>query len=76
MGDAVLERNLCFVDTTSSKRLDHIIRYAEQQLMKAIEATTTGRHDFTSMLSGQGGSQVDVVLYLISKGEHVHTGDW
>lgn len=69
MGDSVLERNLCFVDTASSKRLDHIIHYAEQQLMRAIEATNSGRHDFTSMLSGQGGSQVDVVLYLMSKGE-------
>jgi hypothetical protein len=72
MGDSVLERNLCFVDTASSKRLDHIVHYAEQQLMKAIDATTTGRHDFTSMLSGQGGSQVDVILYLVSKGENFH----
>ena len=69
MGDQVLERNLCFVETASSKRLDHIVHYAEQQLLKAVEATNIQQHDFASMLSGQGGSQVDVVLYLVAKGE-------
>lgn len=68
MGDSVLERNLCFVDTSSSKKIDHIVQYAEQQLTKAVEASTTGQHDFAAMLSGRGGSQVDVILYLISKG--------
>jgi hypothetical protein len=69
MGDAILERNLCFVDTSSSKKLDHVIQYAEQQLLKAIEAPTTGHHDFAALLSGRGGSNVDVILYLVSKGK-------
>lgn len=71
MGDAVLERNLCFVDTASSRKLDHIISYAEQQLSKAIDATSSGQHDFAALISGRGGSQVDVILYLISKGRFV-----
>ena len=69
MGDSVLERNLCFVDTSSSRELDHIIHYAEQQLTKAIDATSTGQHDFAALLGGRGGSQVDVVLYLVSNGK-------
>jgi hypothetical protein len=68
MGDSVLERNLCFVDTSSSRKIEHIIHYTEQQLAKAIEATSTGQHDFAAMLSGRGGTQVDVILYLVSKG--------
>jgi hypothetical protein len=69
MGDSVLERNLCFVDTSSSRKLDHIIQYIEQQLTKAIDASASGQHDFAAMLSGRGGSQVDVILYLVSKGK-------
>lgn len=69
MGDSILERNLCFVDTSSSTTLDHIVRYAEEQLCKAIEATTTELHDFAALLSGRGGPHVDVILYLVSKGE-------
>ena len=68
MGDSVLERNLCFVDTPSSRKLEHIIHYAERQLSKALDAATTGQHDFAAMLSGRGGSQVDVILYLVSQG--------
>lgn len=68
MGDSVLERNLCFVDTSTSRKLEHIIHYTEQQLTKALEATTAGQHDFAAMLSGRGGSQVDVILYLVCKG--------
>ncbi|ETN43626.1 uncharacterized protein HMPREF1541_02785 [Cyphellophora europaea CBS 101466] len=67
MGDSVLERNLCFVDTPSSRKLEHIIHYAERQLSKALDAATTGQHDFAAMLSGRGGSQVDVILYLVSQ---------
>ncbi|RMZ86747.1 hypothetical protein DV736_g6026, partial [Chaetothyriales sp. CBS 134916] len=66
MGDAVLERNLCFVDMSSSK-LDHIIHYAENQLGQAISSACQGNHDFAGLLSGRGGSQVDVILYLVSK---------
>lgn len=71
MGDSVLERNLCFVDTTSSKKPDRIVSYMEQQLTRALDSTTTGQHDFAAMLSGRGGSQVDVILYLVSKGKLV-----
>jgi hypothetical protein len=76
MGDLVLERNLCFVDTSSSRKPEHIIHYIEQQLVKALDATASGQHDFAAMLSGRGGSQVDVVLYLVSKGHCPTTHLW
>lgn len=69
VGDLVLERNLCFVDTSSSTKIEHIIRYTEQQLDLAMSCVTAIGHDFAGLLSGRGGSQVNVILYLISKGE-------
>ena len=58
------------MDTSSSTKLEHIIRYTERQLAVAMNAVTAVSHDFAGLLSGRGGSQVDVILYLISKGKH------
>ena len=69
MGDSVLERNLCFVDMSSSAKLETIVRYTERQLAVAMNCVTAASHDFAGLLSGRGGSQVDVVLYLVSKGQ-------
>ncbi|RMD42450.1 hypothetical protein DV735_g2656, partial [Chaetothyriales sp. CBS 134920] len=66
MGDAVLERNLCFVDM-ASPRLDHVVHYAETQLNQAISSAYHASHDFAGLLSGRGGSQVDVILYLVTQ---------
>lgn len=68
MGDAVLERNLCFVDTSNSTTVDHIVHYLEQQLFEAQSSAGRNGSDFAGLLSGRGGSQVDVILYLISNG--------
>ena len=68
-GDNVLERNLCFVDTRGQEgALSMIIRYLELQLQRAIEAPARASHEFASLLGGSGGSQVDVVFYILSKG--------
>jgi hypothetical protein len=69
MGDFVLERNLCFVDVSSSTKLEHIVRYTEQQLALAMNCVTAASHEFAGLLSGRGGSQIDVILYLVSKGK-------
>lgn len=66
MGDAVLERNVCFVEIGSVEKGARVIRYLEQQLQRAIIACTSSSNDFIGMLSGRGGAQVDVVLYLVS----------
>ncbi|PWY74655.1 hypothetical protein BO83DRAFT_311578 [Aspergillus eucalypticola CBS 122712] len=70
-GDVVLERNICFVDTpaTSLSRIgqvDAIIQYIRQQLSRATTAIDSCDHDFQNLLAGQGGTQVDAVLYLVS----------
>ncbi|KKK22784.1 hypothetical protein AOCH_007580 [Aspergillus ochraceoroseus] len=72
MGEIVLERNLCFVDTPASRlsqlgQIDAIIQYMNQQLFRATAALETSNNDFQNMLAGNGGCQVDVILYLISQ---------
>ncbi|KAH8700739.1 hypothetical protein BGW36DRAFT_425550 [Talaromyces proteolyticus] len=71
-GEIVLERNLCFVDTVLSNKnrlnqTETIIQYMRQQLSRAVTAVRHPSLDFQNMLGGNGGSQVDVLLYLISE---------
>ena len=68
MGDSVLERNICFVDTSDSTKLERLIHYAQLQLVNAMSSMDQLGGEFSGLLSGRGASQVDVVLYLISKG--------
>ena len=68
MGDVVLERNICFVEIRTAERGGAVLRYLEQQLQRAIVALSSSSNDTIGMLSGRGGAQVDVVLYLISHG--------
>jgi hypothetical protein len=72
-GDAILERNLCFVDTlhgTGSRaaQTQVIAHYMGQQWLRAMTAVNAANFDLEGMLGGDGGSQVDAVLYLISEG--------
>lgn len=69
MGDPVLERNLCFVDTPGRKNsIDDVILYMKEQLLRTLSAFNDVNSDLLSLLSGNGGHQVDAVLYLFSKG--------
>lgn len=68
MGDAVLERNLCFVDTSGIKSPSSAAHYIEQQLLKTINSANQASSELTGLLSGKGGTQVDVVLYLVTHG--------
>ncbi|KAK5197019.1 hypothetical protein LTR99_000626 [Exophiala xenobiotica] len=70
MGDSVLERNICFVDTNDSAKLENIIYYAEQQLINVMTSVNQLANELSALLSGRGSSQVDVILYLISK-DHI-----
>ncbi|KAL8943588.1 MAG: hypothetical protein Q9216_000953 [Gyalolechia sp. 2 TL-2023] len=72
--DPVLERNICFVDTPGYGRglsitegIQAVVSYIEKQLPRSFSAGANGRSELVSMLSGNGGTQVDVVLYLIGK---------
>jgi hypothetical protein len=41
-----------------------------QQLQNGIMAASSGSGEFLGLLSGRGGAQVDVILYLISNGKN------
>lgn len=69
MGDSVLERNICFVDTPDSVKVEAIISYVEQQLVNALSSVDQLSGEFSGMLSGRGSSQVDVILYLLRQGK-------
>lgn len=73
--DPVLERNICFVDTPGygcglsiTEGIQDVISYIEQQLPRSFSAAANSRGELVNMLSGNGGTQVDAVLYLIGKG--------
>ncbi|GIK00602.1 hypothetical protein Aspvir_004629 [Aspergillus viridinutans] len=71
-GDIVLERNLCFVDTAADGlsrvgQTDAIVHHIQQQLLRATTAVNSSNTDFENLLAGNGGAQVDAVLYLISE---------
>ncbi|CAG7944520.1 unnamed protein product [Penicillium salamii] len=70
IGEIVLERNLCFVDTSSNLsragQTDATAQYMYQQFVRATNALNSRNVDFQNLLAGNGGSQVDAILYLIS----------
>ena len=83
MGDTVLERNLCFVDTpgyshgdSASENIELIVQYAESQLTKAFSLAHAGEGELLGILSGHGGTQVDVVFYMILQSIVSRTGSY
>ncbi|KAJ5562335.1 hypothetical protein N7535_003213 [Penicillium sp. DV-2018c] len=71
IGEIVLERNICFVDTpattlSSEGQTDAIGQYMREQFLRATNALHGSGIDFQNLLAGNGGSQVDAILYLIS----------
>ncbi|KAJ5908022.1 hypothetical protein N7495_000704 [Penicillium taxi] len=72
LGEIVLERNICFVDTPATYsnqegQTDAILQYMLQQLQRATTNIAGPTIDFQNLLAGNGGPQVDAILYLISK---------
>lgn len=73
--DPILERNICFVDTPGyghglsiTEGIQNVISYIEQQLPRSFSTVAGNRSELVSMFSGNGGTQVDAVLYMIGKG--------
>ncbi|KAI0123851.1 hypothetical protein BJ170DRAFT_640718 [Xylariales sp. AK1849] len=73
LGDHVLERNICFVDTpgygTGSSAMETImqcVEYVESHLNK-VSSDSLSEPEMLNMLGGGGGFQVDVVFYLIQR---------
>ena len=69
LGDTVLERNVCFVDvsgeTDSIVGLDHLSQYISSQLSRILSFDAVSDHDLMNLLGGSGGSQVDLILWLL-----------
>ncbi|KAL2201494.1 Septin-domain-containing protein [Corynascus similis CBS 632.67] len=72
LGDSVLDRNICFVDTpgygSGSSAMDTITpvsQYVEAHLERIL-SNSLSDGDLLNMLGGEGGVQVDAVLYLVS----------
>ncbi|CAK7228069.1 hypothetical protein SBRCBS47491_006779 [Sporothrix bragantina] len=72
LGDNVLDRNICFVDTPgftrSTSTMDSImpvVEYVEGYLHKLCTNSLSDA-DFVGLVSGDGGTSVDVVFYLIA----------
>jgi len=70
--DTVLERNLCFVDTpglsksSSTSQVDPVIQYIEALLHQNASISAMNDNDLLNVLTGNGGVQVDVVLYVFA----------
>ena len=76
IGDTVLERNICFVDTpgcsptkSRGETMEKTLAYVGEQAKNSFSATPGGG-DVVGLLSGHGGTQVDLVLYLLTKSLH------
>lgn len=70
MGDQVLDRNICFVDTQTQRNTSKLERYMEEQLLKIINCADKSVNDLVGLMTGSGGGQVDLVLYLITPGTY------
>ncbi|KAL9088050.1 MAG: hypothetical protein Q9165_006391 [Trypethelium subeluteriae] len=73
MGDAVLERNLCFIDApsytghnTPQSILEPTIQYVDRLLHRNAAFKSLTESELLDMLSGNGGVQVDLVLLVLS----------
>jgi len=79
----VLERNVCFVDTpgydsgtSMLEGMDSVLQYIEAQMAKNTSFSSMSDGDLLSMLGGDGGFQVDLVLYLISQSKSCPRGSF
>ncbi|KIW02567.1 uncharacterized protein PV09_06022 [Verruconis gallopava] len=83
MTETVLERNVCFIDTpgieTSSKmpvEKHALVEYLETLFQKNVAMTEMSSADLLGVLSGAGGVQVDVVLYICEPAESISQRDF
>lgn len=69
--DTILDRNICFIDTpgysdgaSSMESITPVIRYVESHFEK-VQSNASPDAEMLNMLGGDGGSQVDLVFYLV-----------
>jgi hypothetical protein len=75
--DAVLERNLCFVDTPGFRKgaagvddMNLVLEYVEDLLLQTSSCTSMEDSDLIGVVSGNGGVLVDVIFYLLSPSKY------
>ena len=67
IGDGVLERNLTFIDTPgfeNGKSLESLETYLNTCLARTANMEAMNDNEIVGLLSGDGGAQIDAVLYL------------
>ena len=72
LGDSVLDRNICFVDTpgysggsSAMETVTPVAQYVESYLQRLC-SPSLGDLELLNLVGGDGGSHVDVVFYLVS----------
>jgi len=69
LNETILERNLCFIDTPGLEGSDHalqsIVQHVEGLLYRCQSFESFSDGELLNILSGNGGVQVDVVLYML-----------
>lgn len=85
MGDVVLERNLCFIDTPgwdaqgavtsdhADEALDDVVDYLEDLFRRQAALGTLTDSELLGLFVGGGGIQVDAVLYMFDPGKRAWT---
>jgi hypothetical protein len=68
LGEAVLERNICFVDTTGDDghHGDPVLEYIEESFWHTEANEGLLDVELLNMVSGRGANLVDVVLFIFS----------
>lgn len=80
IGDAVLERNLCFIDTPGYgaasvvEDQNSVVNYVESLLYQNASVASMDDSDIIGIIGGNGGVQVDVIFYLLSPGKTSESG--
>lgn len=71
--DAVLERNICFVDTPGceGEATSAIVNYVEKSMHQMASISSLDDSDVLGVLSGSGGVLVDVVIYLLPPSQDI-----
>ena len=77
LGDTVLERNICFIDTpgfgedNNQQNVEPLLSYIKAQASRTLNYSDMSNGDLVDLLSGNGGQMVNIVLYLVDGGEFV-----
>ncbi|KAF2132192.1 hypothetical protein P153DRAFT_334845 [Dothidotthia symphoricarpi CBS 119687] len=76
--DAILERNICFVDTPGYARgssgkedMSLVVDYVESLLYQTASMTSMEESDVLGVISGNGGVAIDVVIYLLPPNQDI-----